>query len=196
MSTTTATTATTAARHTAESVLRMPELRDVRYELVAGAIRVMEPAGAAHGLVEVRLLGLLLAHVRPRGLGELFTGDTGFVLRRDPDTVRAPDVAFVRADRLPSEGLDAGFPELAPDLAVEVASPGDTVGELGGKVAEYLDVGVRLVWVVDPANRTVTTYAADRSARLLAEADALDGGDVVPGFRCLVAELFAGVRRR
>ncbi len=188
-----------ATTYTAEDLLALSESQDAtRYELVAGQLRVMEPAGAAHGLIEVRLLAMLFAHVQPRGLGALFAGDTGFVLRHDPDTVRAPDVAFVRADRLPMEGLDsdAGYLELAPDLAAEVASPSDTVKELGEKVSEYLDVGVRLVWVVDPANRTVTTYGADRSARLLTENDTLDGGDVVPGFRCAVADLFQGVRRR
>ena len=191
-------TATSTALLTADDVLRMPELADVKYELVAGELRVMEPARGAHGLVEINLLGALIPYVRAHGLGALFTPDTGFRLKRDPDTVRAPDVAFVRAGRLAPEGLDndAGFVELAPDLAVEVTSARDTVASLGEKIAEYLEVGVHLVWVVDPANRMVTVYAADRSARLLTEADALDGSDVLPGFHCPVADLFTGVRRK
>lgn len=183
---------------TADDLLKLSESRNVRYELVAGELRVMEPARAAHGLIEINLLGALIPHVRTHDLGGLFTSDTGFRIKREPDTVRAPDIAFVQAGRLPPEGLDndAGFLDLAPDLAIEVTSPSDTVASLGEKIAEYLGVGVRLVWVVDPANRTVTVYAADRSARLLTEADAVNGGDVLPGFRCPVADLFAGIRRK
>jgi Uma2 family endonuclease len=181
----------TTTLYTAADLLKMPENR-VRYELVEGELRTTTPASGALGLVTGRLFGELFQHVRAQALGELFTEATGFQLRRNPDTVRAPDIAFVRAERLPPEGIGPGFLELAPDLAVEVVSPSDTVSELGEKVGEYLDVGVRAIWVVDPANRTVTTHEAGRNVRLLREDDMLEGGAVVPGFQYSVAALFAG----
>lgn len=183
------------ARYTATDLLGMPE-RDVRYELVAGELRVTTPASGAHGLVVGRVFLALGRHVHDRSLGALFTEATGFQLRQDPDTVRCPDVAFVRAERLPEDGLGPGFMQLAPDLAVEVTSPDDRPTESGEKVKEYLEVGVRAVWVVDPSSRTVTVHQAGRVPRLLHERDALDGGEVVPGFHLEVRELFVGVRAR
>jgi Uma2 family endonuclease len=122
--------------------------------------------------------------------------DTGFKIASDPDTVRAPDVAYVTAERLPPPEQRPGYFEGAPDLAVEIVSPTDTVSELGEKVEEYLAVGVRGIWIVDPANRTVTVHEPGQPVRILRELDTLEGGDVVPGFRCPVSELFAGVRRK
>ena len=185
----------TTALHTAADLLKLPE-NGMRYELVEGELRAMTPASGAHGLVTGRLFLALGQHVQTHGLGELFTEATGFQLRRDPDTVRCSDIAFVRAERLPPEGLGPGFLELAPDLAVEVVSPSDTVSELGEKVEEYARAGVRAIWVVDPTNRTVTTHEAGHTVRLLRENDVLDGGEVVPGFQYRVAALFAGVRRK
>jgi Uma2 family endonuclease len=185
----------TTVLHTADDLLKMPE-SGVRYELVAGELRTMTPASGAHGLVVGRVFGALYQHIQGQHLGEVFPGATGFLLKRNPDTVRAPDVAFISADRLPAEGIGPGFLQLAPDLAVEVISPTDTVSELGEKVEEYIAVGVRAIWIVDPANRTVTVHEAGRAVRILRESDALEGGDVVPGFRCPVADLFAGVRRK
>jgi Uma2 family endonuclease len=181
--------------YTAEDLIKMPDT-GLRYELVEGELRTMTPTGGAHGVVAGNLLGVLFQHVQAHALGKLFTEATGFQLKRNPDTVRCPDVGFVRADRLPPEGIGPGFLQLAPDLAVEVVSPSDTVSELGEKVDEYAAAGVRVVWIVDPANRTVTIHETGRSVRILREGDVLDGGDVVPGFRYEVAGLFAGVRRR
>jgi len=179
---------------TAEQALDWPD-PDARFELAAGVVQPTTPAGGAHGVVAAKLLYLLLAHVLPRRLGAVFPGDTGFVLRRGPDTLRCPDVAFVAGDRLPPGGVRRGFPELAPDLAVEVRSPTDRTRASRAKVAEYLGFGVREVWTIDPDARTVTAHAPEGTARRLDEGDALDGGDVVPGFRCAVAELFEGVAR-
>lgn len=179
---------------TAEQALDWPD-PDTRFELVAGVVQPMTPAGGPHGVINVNLLCVLGGHVRAHRLGALFSPDTGFVLRRGPDTVRCPDVAFVAAERLPPGGVRRGFPELAPDLAVEVRSPTDRTRASRAKIAEYLDVGVRLVWAIDPAARTVTVHTPDGAARRLGEGDTLDGGDVVPGFRCAVAELFEGVAR-
>jgi len=179
--------------YTADDLLAMDE--DERYELVRGELRVMEPEpGPAHGIVVTTLIVLLGAHVRERRLGVVFA-PTAFQLARDPDTVRGPDVSFVRADRLPRDGMGAGYLELGPDLAVEVLSPSNKPGEMREKMDDYFTAGVRTVWIVDPRRRTVTVHAPGEAPRVLREGDALEGGDVVPGFRCAVAELFIGVRR-
>jgi Uma2 family endonuclease len=104
--------------------------------------------------------------------------------------VRKPDVSFVRYGRFPDEQLPAGFARLAPDLTGEVVSPGDTYEEVDGKVEEYLRAGVRLVWVISPTNRTVRVYRLDGSSSSVRADGELDGEDVLPGFRCRVADLF------
>jgi len=159
------------------------------YELVRGVLVVCEPAGLRHGNVELNLLVRLLAHVRAAGLGKVFGGDTGFQLARAPDTVRAPDVSFVRAVRLPAD-LPDGFFDGAPDLAVEVWSPNDRFPLVEQKVWEYLDAGAREVWVVHPEHQTVTKRRVDGSAEVLEAGGTLTGGDVVPGFSCAVDEVF------
>jgi Uma2 family endonuclease len=131
-------------------------------------------------------------HVERRGGGRVVVGDVGFVLRvpSDPERVRAPDVAFVSPERLPSGRLPEGFLSGAPDLAVEVLSPSDNPIDIQQKVRDYLEAGARLVWVVAPQAKTLTVYRADGSARLLREQDVLDGEDVLPGFSIPAAELF------
>ena len=180
----------TAVRYTADDLLRMPERDGVRYELVNGELKTMTPTGGAHGVIVAELTTALHQHARAHRLGRVFGESTGFVLRRDPDTVRAPDVSFVAAERLPA-AVPAGYLHLAPDLAVEVVSPGDTVSELGRKVEEYMRAGVREVWIVEPSNRTVTVHTLGRGVTVLRESDALEGGDVVTGFRFPVADRFA-----
>jgi Uma2 family endonuclease len=184
-----------ATTYTAEDLLTLPDGGE-RYELVAGDLRKMTPAGGPHGAITGSLFIALGQYVEAQRLGQLFTESTGFILRRDPDTVRCPDVAFVREDQLPAEGLAPGFLPVAPDLAVEVVSPSDTVYEVSQKVDEYLGAGVRSVWVVNPGNRTVTVYEPGGAARVLGEGDELDGGELVPGFRYPVARLFVRLRRR
>jgi Uma2 family endonuclease len=174
---------------------------DLPHELWRGALRRVTPAGGAHGSVCSRLLAAMSRHVYGHELGELFTEATGFLLERAPDTVACPDVAFVSRERLPAGGIGSRFMELAPDLAVEVLSPSDAPAEVQAKVAEYLRLGVRAAWVLDPARRKVRVHARDPmegsrvTTTVLTEADSLDGGDVVPGFRCPVAELFSSLRR-
>jgi Uma2 family endonuclease len=163
-------------------------LPDKRTELVKGVLVVREPAGYRHGAVTMNLAGALHTFVRPRNLGRVLAAETGFKLFSDPDTVRAPDVAFIRADRIP-DPPPGGFPAMAPDLAVEVLSPDDRPGEVLQKVADWLDAGVRLVWVVDPVRHVARVYRPDGTESLLSAGDALDGEDVVPGFSCGLAEV-------
>jgi Uma2 family endonuclease len=162
-----------------------------RLELVKGELFEMAPAGGRHGSVSMRIGILLGAYVMEHRLGETFAAETGFILRRNPDTVRAPDAAFVAAHRLPAGELPVGFLELAPDLAVEVVSPGDTPREVEEKVADWLRAGTRLVWVIDPATRSATVYRSLDDVQELLEEDRLDGEQVVPGFSCALRELFA-----
>jgi Uma2 family endonuclease len=182
---------------TVDDLLRLPE-PDLPHELRRGVLRLVTPAISAHGAVSARLLVALGQHVFTHGLGALFTAEAGFVLERDPDTLLCPDVAFVARERLPAGGLEPRFLELPPDLAVEVLTPSSRPGEMRVKVADYLRLGVRAVWVVDPARRTVCIHSRARrraGAVLLAEDGLLDGGEVLPGFRCRVAELFSDLRR-
>jgi Uma2 family endonuclease len=182
---------------TVDDLLRLPE-PDLPHELRRGVLRLVTPAISAHGAVSARLLAALAQHVYTHDLGALFTAEAGFLLERDPDTLLCPDVAFVSRERLPAGGLDLRFLELAPDLAVEVLTPSSRTGEMRAKVADYLRLGVRAAWVVDPARRIVrvhTRLGRRTRAVLLTEDDLLDGGEVVPGFRCRIAGLFADLRR-
>ncbi len=162
-----------------------------RYELVAGELRKMTPAGWRHGTVAGHLHALLGPHVIAEGLGQVLGADPGFLLARDPDTVRAPDIAFIRKERLEGDLPEEAFWPGSPDLAVEVVSPGDTTGEVDEKVGSWLEGGARMVWLVNPKWRSVTVYRSATDIRTLTENDELDGGDVVPGFRCRVGEIFA-----
>jgi Uma2 family endonuclease len=168
-------------------------LADKRTELVRGALLVREPAGYLHGDVAATLAAVIHAHVAAHRLGRVFAAETGFVLSREPDTVRAPDVAFISTARLP-DPPPRGFAEMAPDLAVEVLSPDDTLPEVLTKVADWLGAGTRLVWVVDPLRKLARVYRADGSESLLGENDALDGEDVLPEFSCPIHALLRSER--
>lgn len=174
---------------TAEELADLPE-DSFRYELVRGELIRMSPAGGLHGRIEAQCAMYMTIHVRENNLGTVFAGDTGFVLARDPDIVRGPDIAFVRADRLPPEEQLEGFLELAPDLVVEVISPSDRVSDVLEKVWEYLDAGTRLVVLVEPRRKVLLLVGPDRTARTLTADDIFDG-DVLPGFRLPVASIFA-----
>jgi len=170
-------------------------LSDVKAELVRGELRVTPPAGGQHGCVGTNLVGLLLSHLKGRGFGRVFGDGAGYELVQLPRTVRCPDASFVRANRLPKEGIGPGLLKLAPDLAVEVLSPSESASELEEKLDDYRACGTPLIWVVDPARRTVMIVASNSPVRWLRETDILDGGEVVPGFSCGVAELFEGIAR-
>ena len=178
-------------RHTtAEELLRMPD-DGLRYELVKGELREMPPAGSEHGTVAMNAGRLLGNHVKANKLGQVYAAETGFKIASDPDTVRAPDAAFVSGDRAERAGRVTGYWPGAPDLAVEVTSPSDTHTEVVEKALAWLEAGCRMVLVVDPGQRTVTVYRALDDIRMLTHGETLDGADVVPGWRLPVAELFA-----
>jgi len=175
---------------TAEDLLRLPD-NGMRHELVEGELHEMPPAGGEHGFVGLEASFLLRLFLRehPEIGGGLFAAETGFRLARDPDTVRAPDVAYVGPERL-ARARVPGFPELAPDLVVEVVSPNDTASEIQRKVDEWLRAGTRLVWVLYPTTRSAMAYETDGQARLLHVDDTLTGEPVLPGFTCRVGDLF------
>lgn len=175
---------------TAEDLERLPD-DDHRYELVDGRIIRMSPVGYQHGLVVTRLIFLLMQHLQDAPDGDVMT-EVGFKLASAPDTVRAPDIAFVRRER--GAGAEhRGYYGGAPDLAIEVLSPDDTPSTMHRKVSDYLRAGARLVVVVDPRERTVTSHARDAApVRLRSDHHRLDFGSVVPGFSCALGEMFGG----
>jgi len=175
---------------TADELLAMPD-DGFCYELVKGELIRMPPPGFVHGVQTIKLTTPLDIHVTAHRLGVVCAAETGFLLAQNPDTVRAPDIAFVRRERIERAGEVKGYWIGAPDLAVEVTSPGDTKREVDNKVAEWLEAGARMVWVVSPKLRTVTVYRSLTDIVVLAEKDTLDGGDVVPGFQIRVAEIFS-----
>ena len=178
---------------TAEDLAALPDT-PLPNELWRGVLRPMTLTGGPHGSVSVRLAVAVAQYVYARDLGDPFSEGTAFVLERDPDTVFCPDFAFVAKGRLPAAGLEPGVVELVPDLAVEVLSTSNRPGEVREKVAIYLRLGVRAVWVVDPRKRTVRIHTSG-GEELLSAGDDLDGGGLLPGFRYPVAELFSRLRR-
>lgn len=157
-------------------------------ELVRGVVVVREPPSTSHGGRAARLTVRLGAFVEREDLGAVFAQDTGFQIEREPDTVRAPDVAFVARDRLAHIHED-GYAAVAPDLVVEILSPGDRPGAVLDKVGQWLSAGTRLVWVLDPIQRHTRVYRADGTVSIVGADDELDGEDVLPGFRCPLGEI-------
>jgi Uma2 family endonuclease len=163
---------------------------DFRYELVKGELRKMSPAGYRHGQIVIRFAWRLAQYVETNHLGAVYAAETGFLLASNPDTVRAPDVAFVSQKRIEQVRDSEGYWPGAPDLAVEVVSPSDTYTKVEEKVLEWLKAGTRMVLVIDPRTRTVTVYRALNDVTILTEKDTFDGGDVVPGWSVKVDTLF------
>ena len=155
-------------------------------ELIRGRMVVREPPTDLHGAVVARLIYLLGAYVYPRRAGVVM-GEAGFRIESHPDTVRAPDIAFVSGDR-DIAFRERGFGAYAPDLAIEVRAPTDRSGELIAKVADWLRAGVHIVWVVDPVRGSAQIYDAGGDVRVVSVDGTLDGGDVLPGFVCMLAD--------
>lgn len=173
----------------AERYYTLPEIPGYRDELVAGEV-IREPMPSfGHGATALRIAHLLTGHVDRNRLG-MALGECGYVLRRNPDTVRGPDASFVSSERLAAWDARGPFFEGAPDLAVEVLSPSNTRREIAEKVSQYLAAGGREVWVADPKTRRITVHRPDERPRELGPDDTLDGGDLLPGFTVPVAELF------
>ena len=172
---------------TAEDLGELPE--DDRYELVRGDLIQMAPVNFEHLEIGGNLIVEVGTHVRRRKLG-VVGGEGGFILERDPDTVRGPDMVFVRADRVPQGKAKRHFAELAPDLVAEVRSPSESLKSLLDKADEYLRAGTRLVWVFDPSPKRVYVRTSDGRTRTLSVDDDLDGGDVLPEFRIPLREIF------
>ena len=182
--------ATTTKLMTAEELLEMPD-DGFRYELVRGELVKMPPAGHMSSFREMLIGSHLTVYVRENRLGRAYGASGGFRLESDPDTVLAPDAAFVRQERVEVVGDGDGYFPGAPDLAVEVISPSDRYTEVDEKVAEWLAAGTLMVVVVNPRNRTVRVHRPTTDSVLLTEEDTLDGGDVVPGWRLPLADIFA-----
>ena len=180
---------TTVQQTTAEELLRMPD-DGFRYELVRGELIKMSPAGNKHGRFAANVTTSLGPHVKANKLGAVYAAETGFWLASEPDTVRAPDVAFVSQKRLDEVGDVDGFWPGAPDLVVEVISPSDTYTEVEEKVFAWLGAGARMVVVVNPRKRAATVYRSLTDIRVLTEDDTLNGSDVVPGWTMAVKNIF------
>ena len=158
-------------------------------ELVDGELVKMSPSFIPEARVVRTILLLLGTFVTQHRLGEVFGPDLGYELT--PHRVRAPDVSFVRAEKLVAYGNPQEFAKVVPDLAVEVISPEVKYGYLQRKIRDYFEAGVRLLWIVDPEIQTVTVYHSPLDLRILTAADALSGEEVLAGFSCIVGELFA-----
>jgi Uma2 family endonuclease len=178
--------ATSRTTITDEELLRLPRDGN-KYEVVDGELR-MSPAGLRHERIVARLIGLLAPFVKERRLGDVLGSNVLYIL--PSGNKRAPDVSFVAAGRL-ERYQHAVFPELAPDLAVEVMSPGDSPRQVLDRVGEYLQAGVRLVWVIEPEGRTASVYRTLTDVRTVDESGSLEAADVLPGFRCALSELLA-----
>jgi Uma2 family endonuclease len=174
---------------TPDDLLRMPD--GDGYELIDGRLKEKSMGGES-SFVGGRIFGALYDYLLLHPGGWLLHSNAGYqCFPGRPALVRKPDVSFVRFGRLPDERMPRGNLRVAPDLAVEVVSPNDLFDEVDEKISEYLDVGVRLIWVLAPLTRVVFVFQPDGFARRLREDQELDGGEVLPGFRCSVRELFA-----
>ncbi|MHC4515166.1 MAG: Uma2 family endonuclease [Planctomycetota bacterium] len=174
---------------TADELFAMAD-DDHRHELLHGELARVSPPGARHGAISAQLSLRLGAWVNQHDLGRVFV-ETGFVLARNPDHVRAPDVAFVCKARLPETGLPVNYWDGAPDFCAEVVSPGDTYAYVQEKACDWIRYGTRLVIVVEPDRRRVVVHRSDKEVQILSEDETLDGGDVVPGLELSIRELFA-----
>ncbi|MCO6456913.1 MAG: Uma2 family endonuclease [Pirellulaceae bacterium] len=173
---------------TAEQLAALPD-DGQRYELVEGVLRMMPPAGGRHGRIAGKLYRRIAIHVEQHRLGETYAAETGFLLRRNPDTVRAPDAAFVSSARLGAYADYPGYLPLAPDLVAEVLSPSDRRSDADDKARDWLAAGVRVVLVVDPQRASITVHRPGIAASVLVDG-LLDLRDVIPNFQLDVAEIF------
>src|SRR5262245_54181458 len=166
-----------------------PENRDKRFELERGKIVEMSRPGKQHGLICANIAGILWTFAKRRKKGYVCSNDTGVVVERENDTVRGPDILFFE-DATKTEDVEEKYGETPPLLAVGVLSPNDTPGIISRRVREQLDFGTKIVWVVNPEDRNVTVYRLDKKPYVVGETEEITGKDVLPDFRCNVAEFF------
>src|SRR5215212_5333517 len=180
---------------TADELLVMPHRdehgNDCILELIRGEVKRMSPTGITHGVLCTELGAELRNFVKENDLGVVCGAETGFIVERDPDSVLGADAAFISHERLAKVENPDKFGPFAPDLAVEVMSPGNTAREMDEKAALYFGAGARAVWVFNPKKRTAAIYASPTDVRTLNEQDTLDGGEVLPGFSIELTKLFA-----
>lgn len=177
---------------TAEMFEQSP-LNDKWVELTQGEVIRMSPTGPMHGEIALTIGAAIRNWVGEYKVGKAYAAETGFILSRNPDTVRAPDVAFVAStERAAQQRRKQGFFEGAPDLVVEVMSPGDTEEEVRRKILDFFNAGTRLIWIISPRTETVTVYQSLSEVRVLTSEETLDGGTVLPGFTLPVQEIFGG----
>ena len=178
---------------TAEELSQLPTGMGVRYELIEGELIEMSPAGTRHGEVAANIIMLLGAFVKTKKARKVLSSETGFQISSNPDTVRAPDVAFIPSERIPDEGLPAGFCPIIPALIVEVISPSETATMVQSKTQMWLDFGVSQVWNVDPELRQVQVFEPQENGgkyKIYREDAVLTGGDILPGFELPIREIF------
>jgi Uma2 family endonuclease len=174
---------------TAEEFAKLPE-GETKLELVRGRVVESMPTGGVHGDVVMELGARLRIWAKQGSHGHV-ASESGFILALEPDTTRAPDLFFIKAQRVvEAGGIPEAFWKIAPDLEVEVVSPSETAQEIQEKVRDYLLAGTPLVWVIYPRTRTVVEHTPDGLARTRTETDTLENADVLPGFSCVVRELF------
>lgn len=174
---------------TADDLLRLHS-EGVHGELIRGVLHETMPPGTDHGKINAKLTARLVLFVEEHQLGEITTGDAGVLIERDPDTVRGPDIAFFSPERMAPGASIPGYSRAMPDLVVEIVSPNDKSHEVYDKARMWLSHGVRLVWIVQPATRTVDVHRSDVGVEVIDLDGKLDGGDVVPGFSCPIDEIF------
>ncbi len=172
---------------TGEELSRLPE--GWRYEIDEGELVIMAPAGFEHADIGATVTGLIWQFVHSHGLGKVLTCEPGFRLRRDPEILRTPDVAFISNERVALIADPEKFSDVPPDLAVEVLSPSNAGMDMGRKIEQYLAAGVRSVWVLDPRARILTVYRSGEPPVVLNDLDATVEDTCLPGFRCRLAEL-------
>jgi Uma2 family endonuclease len=180
--------------YTAADVAAMPpELPSgpVRYELDDGRLITMVPPGYEHGSVEMRIGAALYTQAETKGLGKTSGGEAGIVLWRNPDRVVGADVVYVAQGSLPIKTSPEGYLETVPDIVVEVVSKNDTKAYIARKTSDYLQVGVKQVWIADPAKRTLTVHQNGQSPRVLREVEELTVEEIIPGFKLSIADIFA-----
>ena len=174
---------------TAEQLLAMPDDGN-RYELVEGVLKVMSPAGSEHGEIAMRIASRLAHHVECRRLGRTYAAETGFRIGADPDTVRAPDAAFVSRERLRSIEPTSGYLPLAPDLVVEVISPNDSFSDVEKKAQQWIDAGTRIVLIADPGNQSLVIRKSALEMEVLRSGETFAAGEVCAGWVLSVDEAF------